>query len=123
MFLGEYKLNFTGKGRIALPKKFREQLGEQSQVVLSRGLDNCIWGFAKSAWEAQAAIQLERPVTDKEARDLRRYLFSAAVEIDVDAQGRIVIPAQLLAFAGIRKEPVVIGAGDHFAALSSVARA
>ncbi len=113
MFLGEYDLKFTGQGRIVLPRRFREELGEDI-IILSRGLDNCIWGFEKSAWEEEAKRQLEHSVTEKEALNLRRYLFSAAEQVSLDRQGRFVIPTKLLEYAQIGEEVIVIGAGDHF---------
>lgn len=114
MFLGEYKLKFTGLRRIILPRKFRGELGSMNEVVLSRGLDNCIFGFAKSAWEKETKRQLEIPITSEEGRNLRRYLFSAAEDVKLDRQGRFVIPKVLLDYANLKEEVVLVGAGDHF---------
>lgn len=114
MFLGEYKVKFTGQGRIVLPRKFRNGIEGEKTVVLSRGMDGCIWGFSKSDWEEEVKKQLEVPVTEKAGRDLRRYLFSAAEMVMVDEQGRFVIPGVLLEYAELKDEAVVIGAGDHF---------
>lgn len=114
MFLGEYHTNFTGQGRAVLPKKFRQELSGEKLIVLSRGLDGCIWGFPIGAWEKEAGKQIEVSATDKQARDLRRYLFSAAESIQLDSQGRFVIPKNLLIYAGLTEEVVLIGAGDHF---------
>lgn len=113
MFLGEYQLPFTGQGRIILPRKFREEIIGK-EIILSRGLDGCIFGFDKGYWEKEAARQLEIPITDEEARNLRRYFFSAAERIVLDGQGRFVIPKLLLDFAGLDERVVLIGAGDHF---------
>ncbi len=112
MFLGEYKANFSGQGRIILPKKFRQEL-KGVQIILSRGFEQCVFGFAASNWEKEAAKQLEMPVTDREARRLRRYLFSAAEVVESDDQGRIVIPKPLLEYAGLQESVIIIGAGDH----------
>lgn len=114
MFLGEYQTTFSGKGRIVLPRKFREELVDGKEIVLTRGLDGCIWGFESSAWLKQSEAQLAIPVTEKEGRDLRRYLFSAAEQVKLDEQGRFVIPAQLILYAGIKDKVMIIGAGDHF---------
>ncbi len=120
MFLGEFKVKFTGLGRIVLPVKFRENLNETRELVLSRGLDGCIWGFAKSDWEKEATKQLNAPITDKTARDLRRYLFSAAELVKLDDQGRFIIPKSLIDYADLNQvqlvfgQVVLIGAGDHF---------
>lgn len=112
MFLGSYTIHFTGKGRVVLPRKMREEVKGQG-LILSRGLDHCIWGFDKESWQKQAERQLEIPIVDAEGRDLRRYLFSAAEEVDLDGQGRFVIPPQLLQYAQLKDEVVIIGAGDH----------
>ena len=120
MFLGEYKTSFTGQGRVVLPKKFRSELGSGKTVILSRGFEGCIWGFDTKAWEKEAEKQLEISSADQEARNLRRYLFSAAESVDLDDQGRFVIPKVLLEYAGLTREEkgndgvIMIGAGDHF---------
>ncbi|MBI4040024.1 division/cell wall cluster transcriptional repressor MraZ [Candidatus Daviesbacteria bacterium] len=113
MFLGEYQLNFSGQGRVVLPKKIREDIGGL-EIVLSRGIDGCIWGFGLKGWEEQARAQLEISITDKEGRNLRRYLFSAAEKVRLDRQGRFIVPTPLLNFAGIKDGVVLVGAGDHF---------
>ncbi len=112
MFLGEYNANFSGQGRIILPKKFRQEL-KGKQIILSRGFEQCIFGFAAPDWEKEAARELETPITNREARDLRRYLFSAAEEVELDDQGRIVIPKPLLEYAVLKGGVIIIGAGDH----------
>lgn len=113
MFLGEYTTKFTGKGRVILPKKMRQQI-KGKEVVLSRGFEGCIWGFDIKAWKKEAEKQLEISATEERARYLRRYMFSASEPVEFDSQGRIVIPSALLTFANLRNEVVIIGAGDHF---------
>ncbi|MCJ7827518.1 cell division/cell wall cluster transcriptional repressor MraZ, partial [Patescibacteria group bacterium] len=68
----------------------------------------------KKAWEASSQRQLESPITDSQARKVRRYLFSGASIASFDGQGRVVLPSFLLEYAGLEKELVVVGAGDHF---------
>ncbi len=114
MFLGQYDLNFSGKNRLVLPKKFRENLGELKELILTRGLDGCIWGFPKLEWEKQAKEQTEQPLTDKETRDLRRYLFGAAEAVDLDDQGRFIIPGALIEYAKVENSATLIGAGEYF---------
>lgn len=114
MFLGTYQTVFSGKGRVVLPRKFRTELGRAHEVILTRGLDGCIWGFDKHRWEKEAKKQLEISVTEKEGRWLRRYIFSAAEGSGLDKQGRFVIPANLIDFAGIKNDVYLVGAGDHF---------
>lgn len=114
MFLGEYQTRFTGKGRIVLPKQIRQELGEDKAIVLSRGFEGCIWGFSKKGFAEEAKKQLEISATEMGARYLRRYLFSASILAELDIQGRFIIPANLLTYAKLTQEAVVIGAGDHF---------
>ena len=113
MFLGEYKAKFTGKGRVILPHKFRQEL-KGKEVILSRGFENCIWGFDLKDFEKEARKQLEISATEERARYIRRYLFSGSESVELDAQGRIIIPSALLDFASVKDEVTVIGAGDHF---------
>lgn len=113
MFLGEYQTKFTGRGRVVLPKKFRLRLQGES-LVLSRGFEGCIWGFSRDDWEKEAEKQLLVSAADKQARDLRRYLFSAAEEVELDRQGRFIIPEPLRRYADLQEEVVLVGAGDHF---------
>ncbi|OGE36980.1 division/cell wall cluster transcriptional repressor MraZ [Candidatus Daviesbacteria bacterium RIFCSPLOWO2_01_FULL_39_12] len=113
MFLGEYQLNFSGKGRIVLPKKIRQEI-KGKDLILSRGFENCIWGFSPEEFEKEAKRQLEISATEERARYLRRYLFSGSVPAELDSQGRFVIPSALLTYARIMEEVVIIGAGDHF---------
>lgn len=113
MFLGEYYTKFTGKGRVLLPKKFRSEiLG--NKLILSRGFEGCIWGFSVSDWEKEARRQLEISVTEERARLIRRYFFSASESVELDNQGRFIIPVALLDYAKINGGVVIIGAGDHF---------
>ena len=114
MFLGEYQLKFSGKGRIVLPWKMRENLGEDTEIILSRGFEGCIWGFSKKGFEEESKRQLEISATEERARMLRRYLFSGSVPVELDSQGRFVIPSALLTYAKVMNEVIVIGTGDHF---------
>lgn len=120
MFVGEYTIKFLGKGRVALPKKIRNQLSG-SKVVMSRGFDRCIFGYEKKAWEASSQQQLQTPITDAQGRAVRRYLFSGATIAAFDGQGRVVLPGFLLEYAQLGDEVVVVGAGDHFEIWSSSA--
>lgn len=114
MFLGNYQTKFSGKGRVILPKKFREGLSGGKEIILSRGFERCILGFSKLDFENQAKQLLEGSVTEERSRLIRRYLFSASEQVDLDSQGRFVIPNVLLAYANIKIEVVLVGAGDHF---------
>lgn len=112
MFLGEYQPNLTDGSRLALPKKLREQiLGDE--VVLSRGFEKCIFVYDKQDWINESQKQVDSPITDLRTRDLRRYMFAGAVDSKLDSQGRMIVPTNLLSYAGLEKEVTVIGAGDH----------
>jgi MraZ protein len=112
MFLGEYQPNLTDGSRLALPKKLREQiLGDE--VVLSRGFEKCIFVYDKQDWINESQKQIDSPITDLRTRDLRRYMFAGAVDSKLDSQGRMIVPTNLLSYAGLEKEVTVIGAGDH----------
>lgn len=113
LFLGEYDHSLDDRGRVTLPRKLRQEL-ETSQVVLSRGFDSCIFGFERSQWERESGKQLEMPVTDQKARELRRYLFSGAERVETDKLGRILLPTHLKEYAHITGRVKIIGAGDHF---------
>jgi MraZ protein len=112
MFLGEYQPNITEGSRIALPKKLREQINGD-ELILSKGFESCIFAYDKEDWLTEAQKQIENPITDSRTRDLKRYMYSGAVETTIDAQGRIVVPGNLKDYAGIKQKTVVIGAGDH----------
>jgi MraZ protein len=112
MFLGEYQPNITEGSRIALPKKLRDQIrGEE--LILSKGFERCVFVYDKEDWVFETQKQVESPITDSKTRDVKRYMFSGAVEASIDTQGRIVLPGTLKDYAGIDKMIVVIGAGDH----------
>lgn len=113
MFLGEYKTGFSGKGRVILPSKFRQELTGKA-VILSRGFEGCIWGFDLKDFQEEAKKQLEVSATEERARYLRRYLFSGSESVGLDAQGRIIIPSVLLDYAMVKEDVAIIGAGDHF---------
>lgn len=114
MFLGEYETKFSGQGRIILPKKFRKELLGDKEIILSRGFEGCIWGYSSKVFAKDTDRQLAVSATEKEARYLRRYLFSGAEEIVLDEQGRFVIPKSLIGYADLQDEVVLIGTGDHF---------
>jgi len=114
MFLGTYQPNLIGKGRIALPKKIRNELAG-NRLVLTIGFENCVLGFAEKAWEGIVQPELSRPFfSDTQARDLRRKMCMEAMVIELDSQGRFIIPESMMKYAGVKEQLTVIGAGDHF---------
>lgn len=107
MFMGEYQHNIDAKGRMIVPAKFREGLGES--FVLTRGLDKCLFAYPMEEWKILEEKLKKLPLTKKDARSFTRFFFSGAVECEVDKQGRINIPQTLRNYSKIEKECVVIG--------------
>ena len=107
MFLGSHQHNLDAKGRIAIPARFRDELA--GGMVLTRGFDQCIALYPLPAWEALACRINELSVADAGVRQFRRMVFAEAIDVEPDAQGRILVPAALRSFAGIEREAVIIG--------------
>jgi len=106
MFMGEYYHSLDEKGRVIMPSKFRELLGEN--FVVTQGLDGCLFVYANDEWEQFVAGLRELP-GNKEARQLQRYFMAGAALCEVDKQGRILLPAKLRQQAGLEKEVVFVG--------------
>jgi MraZ protein len=113
MFLGTYKTLFSGKNRVILPRKFRKELEPEDILYIVRGLDGEIWGFNTADWAKEAEKRLNIPLTETKGRVLRRRFFSQAEECLLDSQGRFIISQELIDYAGLLKEILIIGAGDH----------
>lgn len=113
MLLGAYYLDLIGKNRLTLPVRLRREIAG-TRLVLASGFDGCILGFEEKTWEAVTLADLSRPLSDQGGRDLRRKMFSQAEVVELDSQGRFVIPENLAGYAKIKNKIVVIGAGDHF---------
>lgn len=106
MFMGEYNHTIDAKGRVAVPSKFRETLGETFVVTL--GLDGCLFVYPNNEW-VNFVSKLNSLPGSKEARQLQRYFMAGASECEVDKQGRILIPAKLRDQAGLNKDIVFVG--------------
>ena len=111
MFTGEYRHAVDGKGRLAVPSRFRSQL--IGNVVVARWLDACLAIFPMAAWDELAAKVGSLPMTDPNARLLQRQLFAGAFETELDRQGRVLVPQGLRSFAGLEGEALVLGSRDH----------
>jgi MraZ protein len=107
MLLGEYQHSLDEKGRLIIPAKFREDLGEN--FVITRGLDNCLFAYPLSQWKVIEEKVKELPTSQAETRAFVRMFFSGAIEAELDKQGRIVIPQQLREHARIDRDVYVIG--------------
>lgn len=114
MFLGTFEPNLMDRGRLALPKKIRDELGGD-RLILTIGFEKCIFGFKEKSWEEVTKSELTRPLfSDRIGRDLRRQMCAQAVNIELDSQGRFIIPGDMLQYAAIAETVTLIGAGDHF---------
>ncbi|HYG59939.1 MAG TPA: division/cell wall cluster transcriptional repressor MraZ [Symbiobacteriaceae bacterium] len=107
MFMGEFQHSVDAKGRMIIPAKFREGLGER--FIVTRGLDNCLFVFPLREWAAMSDRLEQLPMASGAARQFTRLLYSGATECELDPQGRILIPTNLRQYAAIDKEAVVIG--------------
>jgi len=107
MFMGEYNHTIDAKGRLIVPSKFREQLG--NEFVITKGLDGCLFVYSNEEWENVQQSFREKSVASKDARKFMRFFFAGAATCEVDKQGRILIPNNLREYAGIEKDVVSVG--------------
>jgi len=107
MFIGEYQHTLDDKGRIIIPSKFREELGET--FVMTKGLDNCLFVYPKSEWTILEEKLKTLPLTNRDARAFVRFFFSGASESVLDKQGRVLVPPNLREHSKLDKDAVVIG--------------
>lgn len=117
MLIGEFQHNIDAKGRLIMPAKFRPDLGEQ--FIVTRGLDGCLSGYPMKSWEKIQDKLMQLPLAKKDARKFTRFFYSAATEVEIDKQGRINLPKNLIEFAKIDKECRVIGVSDRIEIWSS----
>ena len=111
MFTGEYRHTVDDKGRLAVPVRFRAELAQGAQV--SKWIDGCVALFPRADGEVLAERTAALPVTDQSARTFQRFLFGTAFEVELDRQGRFVLPSVLREFAGLESEVVVVGARNR----------
>jgi MraZ protein len=107
MLIGEYIHTIDAKKRLSLPSKFRKEIGKT--VVVTRGLDSCLFMFPMSGWEKIAGKLAEFSVGQSGTRGIGRFLLSGAVEAEVDSAGRILLPEYLTEFAGLSGKVVLAG--------------
>lgn len=116
MFYGEYAHTLDRKGRLILPARFRDALKRQggaTRCYLTRGLDGCLFLFTEDEWQAQEARFRNASFTKAEARRFNRLYFSGAVDLELDRQGRILVPKHLQDYAGIKQAVVVVGVSNR----------
>ena len=110
-FMGEYNHTIDTKGRLIVPSKYREKLG--NEFVVTRGIDDCLFVYAQDEWAKVMNKLGEVRMTNRKAREFTRYLIGGATEVETDSQGRILVPAFLREHASIVKEVVLVGMGSH----------
>ena len=107
MFIGEYNHSVDAKGRMAIPAKFRKKL--KGGAVVTKGLDNCLVVYPKQEWDELAKKLAALPISKANTRAFSRLMLAGAMDVDVDTQGRIMIPEYLRTYAGMSKKVVVAG--------------
>ena len=111
MFLGEYEHTLDSKGRIAIPARFRAQMDRGA--VISKGMGTCLSIYTMDRWE-EKSNELAAGKASDELRDFERRIYPSASEVELDGQGRMVIPAKLRAYARLETEVTIAGVRDHF---------
>ncbi len=111
MFIGEYKHSLDEKGRVAIPVKFRPNF--RGGIVVSRGLDHCLFVFEKKEWEVFAGKIKALPISQSNPRAFSRLMLGGAMELGLDAQGRVLLPDYLRDYAGLSKQAVIVGLYDR----------
>lgn len=107
MFIGEYHHALDDKGRVQVPVKFRADLAKGA--VVTRGLDNCLFIYTKTEWATLAEKLARLPISKANSRAFSRLMLAGAMELEIDKQGRVVVPEYLRRFAGLKKMVVVAG--------------
>ena len=111
MLLGEYHHNIDDKGRLVIPTKLREDLGEE--FILTRGIEKCLYVYSKAEWNKLVSKLDTLPFTKKVTRTFTRFFYSGATACEFDKSGRISITSPLVSYAGLVKECIIIGVNDH----------
>ena len=111
MLIGEYSHSLDVKGRLIMPAKLREDMGEK--FIITTGLDGCLFGFSMIEWQKFEDKLKTLPITNKNARNFVRFFLSGATECELDKQGRFLIASKLREFANLDKDVTIIGAGTR----------
>lgn len=107
MLIGEYKHSLDPKKRVAIPAKFRKEIGEKA--VVTKGQDQCLFVYPMNEWEKVAEKLSGLPTGPADTRNFVRLSFSGANDVEIDALGRILIPDNLKEFAGLKEKVVIVG--------------
>lgn len=107
MFIGEYQHSIDEKGRLAVPSKFRSKLSKGA--VVTKGLDNCLFLYTNEEWEKLATKLASLPISKSNTRAFARLMLAGAMDVQLDKQGRIVLPEYLRKYAGMKKKSIIAG--------------
>ena len=111
MLIGEYEHSLDAKGRLIMPAKLRDDIGEK--FIITKGLDGCLFGFSQNEWTNFEEKLKTLPLTNKNARDFVRFFLSGATECEIDKQGRFLITSNLREYATLEKDAIIIGVGTR----------
>ncbi|OIO48930.1 MAG: cell division/cell wall cluster transcriptional repressor MraZ [Parcubacteria group bacterium CG_4_9_14_0_2_um_filter_41_8] len=107
MFIGEYKHTIDTKGRMAIPAKFRQDL--KKGAIVTKGLDNCLFVYTQDEWKKLVDKLSNLPISQQKSRAFARLMLAGAMDVQIDSQGRILIPEYLRKFASIKKDTIIAG--------------
>ena len=113
MFIGEFQYRVDEKGRVPIPPKFRTEELKKEGVILCPGMEKCVTIYPPSEWKKLAESLTSGPIIPSKLRKLNRAIFATAFNLDIDGQGRIIVPAQLRQYAGISEEVIVAGTNTY----------
>lgn len=111
MFIGEYSHTIDTKGRVSMPAKFRRTLSKG--VVVTRGLDRCLFVYSREAWEVMAKKLASLPISGKQSRAFSRLMLAGAWDVELDSQGRVMLPEYLRQYASLAKHVTITGLYDR----------
>lgn len=111
MLIGEYEHSLDAKGRLIMPSKLRQDIGES--FIITKGLDGCLFVFSQNEWNNFETKLKTLPLSDKNARNFVRFFLSGATECEIDKQGRFLIPANLRESAKLEKDAMIVGVGTR----------
>lgn len=111
MLIGEYEHSLDAKGRLIMPAKLREDMGEK--FIITKGLDGCLFGFSQNEWANFEEKLKSLPLTNRDARNFSRIFLSGAIECELDKQGRFLISGNLREYSSMNKEAIIIGVGTR----------
>ena len=107
MLIGEYEHSLDAKGRLIMPAKLREDIGEK--FIITKGLDGCLFAFSIAEWKIFEEKLRSLPISNKDARKFSRFFFAGAIDCEIDKQGRFLISSNLREFADLEKDVIIVG--------------